>query len=738
MENNLLDKKYSLKSLLEEYQRIEIPILQRDYAQGRKDKKTNKIRKDITDYILESLDKNEPRELDFVYGAVRNYLDKQGNSRQAFIPLDGQQRLTTLWLLYWYLAYRNYIKKEDREFLNKMLERFTYENRTSSKDFMKALCLYDIPQTFNISYYIINDTDWFDEAWLLDPSVSGFLTMLSTFEKHPIVNKPGNITRLYDNLVKENLITFYFLPLKNFGLGEEIYTRMNARGKILNDFEVFKSNFYKIIDESPLKEDITKKIEYNWVKNLWPYRGENIYVTDIPFMNWLRYITKMLYVFNPSAELVDAEDEKIDYLSFEILKKIYSDENNLRFIVHSFDGIPDMVSFPTDICLNWKKDEVGLEPTIKEILTKPKYDDAANSIIIFEVLKFMELRKNSDGTVNFKGLDDYIRVIRNLIENTYDRSKREWPKILRSLENLISENVYIKIQELQANDLQGLRVEQRNIELLKAQVIYQKHNSSETYYFNEEAYKIFVRMDDDSAIRARETNFLIELYNYNKSDNHIAEIKELKAEDIDITALNKLYDSYCALKNYGEESDFRGIWGDLFPTEIYREYDYAVVWDDGDMEHKYYRVCPTIVRLAIEVMQNNSDVEDTILKRQKQHIRQYIKDAGGDLANLLSPKSQLYILYIATIRRIGVRFDSSNIWTFFAWRRLNFGWVPKENNFSTPFTHLISESRTSKIYQTFNSYLKNDYVISGRTPLILNVGQRKNNFLEIIAGWANS
>lgn len=737
MENNILDKKYSLKSLLKEYERIEIPILQRDYAQGRQDKKTNKIRKDIIDYILESLISKKPKELDFVYGAIRNYQDKNGNSRQAFIPLDGQQRLTTLWLLYWYLSYRNELTEEDKGIIYDMLERFTYENRTSSKDFMKALCSYDIPQITNLKDYIINDTDWFDEAWLLDPSVNGFLTMLDTFEKHPIVNKPGNLKILYDGLFKEELLTFYFLPLKNFGLGEEIYTRMNARGKILNDFEVFKSNFYKIIDDSPLKEEITKKIEYNWVRNLWPYRGENIYIVDFPFMNWLRYITKMLYINNPNLEISDNETDKIDYLSFDVLKQIYSDNENLDFLVKSFDRIPDMVSFKTNVSLTWKKEDIGLEPAIKDILSKPKLDDVVYSIIIFEVLKFMELRKNKDESLNFIGLEDYIRVIRNLIENTYDRSKREWPKILKSFENLISENVYVKIQEIDSNDLQGLRVDQRNIEIFKAECIYRK-TGSQQYEKHSEAYDIFTSMDDDSSIRARETNFVIALHNYLNPSLIVQDLKDLNPQDLNIEELGKLYICYKGLRNYGGYKDFDGIWGDLIPTDIYQEYDYACVWDDGDREHNYYRVSPIVIQLAIDVLKNNSNVEDTILKRQKKYIRKYIRETNGDLTNLLSVKAQLYLLYIATVRLIGVNINESNIWNFFARREYNFGWFPRENGYSTPFTHMISEDKSAKIYQTFPSYLRNDYIIDWRTPAILKVGNRKNNFLEIVADWANS
>ena len=80
---------------LENYS-IEIPIIQRDYAQGRIGKET--LRKnfltDLKEALDKALDKSKPHEkmkLDFIYGSTEN---------GKLYPLDGQQRLTTLWLMH--------------------------------------------------------------------------------------------------------------------------------------------------------------------------------------------------------------------------------------------------------------------------------------------------------------------------------------------------------------------------------------------------------------------------------------------------------------------------------------------------------------------------------------------------------------------------------------------------------------------------------------------------------------
>ena len=84
--NNELPK-FTLKSLCKKYNKIEIPVLQREYAQGRDGEKS--IRTAFVDYLVENLLNDSHVELDFVYGALR---EENNNQKTVFIPLDGQQR----------------------------------------------------------------------------------------------------------------------------------------------------------------------------------------------------------------------------------------------------------------------------------------------------------------------------------------------------------------------------------------------------------------------------------------------------------------------------------------------------------------------------------------------------------------------------------------------------------------------------------------------------------------------
>lgn len=103
MENNLR----SLSSLFTEPLRLEtgnvninsvlIPKIQRAYAQGRRSEAG--IREGFLTELFSALVEDKRKELNFIYGSV----DIHAENDTRLILLDGQQRLTTLWLLTWYL-----------------------------------------------------------------------------------------------------------------------------------------------------------------------------------------------------------------------------------------------------------------------------------------------------------------------------------------------------------------------------------------------------------------------------------------------------------------------------------------------------------------------------------------------------------------------------------------------------------------------------------------------------------
>ena len=155
MENNTIKHPVSLYEMLtdkdEVIHKILIPKLQRDYAQGRED--MTSLRKRFLNNIFSVIDKSsiETLTLDFVFG------QKEEKTKVIFYPVDGQQRLTTLFLLHIYIGKR---AGEDTEFLRK----FSYETRDSSRNFCQKLHEISSEEYNGIKEQIIRQW-WYTGLW---------------------------------------------------------------------------------------------------------------------------------------------------------------------------------------------------------------------------------------------------------------------------------------------------------------------------------------------------------------------------------------------------------------------------------------------------------------------------------------------------------------------------------------------------------------------------------------------
>ena len=110
---------------------IEIPNYQREYAQGRNNNRAEGIRKGLVEALYSALENNSPLELDFIFGGKED-----NNNDDEFHPVDGQQRLTILYLLHWYIFQRT----NDETALNTLKDHFSYATRTTARTFCEKIC----------------------------------------------------------------------------------------------------------------------------------------------------------------------------------------------------------------------------------------------------------------------------------------------------------------------------------------------------------------------------------------------------------------------------------------------------------------------------------------------------------------------------------------------------------------------------------------------------------------------
>lgn len=295
---NFIAEESSFWDLLQKT-KIEIPIVQRDYAQGRVGEE--KVRQLFLKALFDAIVKSEAIELDFIYGS------KESGALQ---PLDGQQRLTTLYLLHWYAAAKENISISFQQ----VFENFTYETRASSRRFCEqlarigfdfnALLPSDEAKGNRISK-TITDSPWFFLAWRKDPTIKAMLNMLDDID---MLFK--DVPELWHKLSATRLISFHYIELKNFGLSDDLYIKMNARGKPLTPFENFKARMERHISapgwDTSATEHFLHAVDTTWTDLFWSKINDPQQI-DIAFAKYLSGVAIGLYAQRQQINISDAE-----------------------------------------------------------------------------------------------------------------------------------------------------------------------------------------------------------------------------------------------------------------------------------------------------------------------------------------------------------------------------------------------------------------------------------------------
>ena len=421
--------------------KIAIPIIQRDYAQGRIDGEVNRIRARFLDSLHQAII-SDPITLDFVYGDI--------NSNGVMTPLDGQQRLTALFLLHWYAAKKENIDPSDHLFLGN----FSYETRYSARDFCSFLIKFNPSFTKILSEEIV-DQAWFPLDWKKDPTISSMLVMLDAIQVE-FADTQG----IWDRL-KNNAITFYFLPIKDMGLTDELYIKMNSRGKPLTQFEHFKAELereLRKIDE-PTAKRIIKKIDLDWTDMLWRYRG-NDNVIDDEFLRYFKFICDIICYQNGGTTQGKSNDE------FDLLKEYFSGQNknvlaNIQTLEEYFDcwsklngdNTPDKF-LERNISHDHQAGKIKIEKryavNIFNDCVRTYGDITGNGNRVFPLNRIVLLYAvisyllNKD-TITDSDFSRRLRIVNNLIQNSEDEisdsefrtSGNRMPAILKQVDAII-------------------------------------------------------------------------------------------------------------------------------------------------------------------------------------------------------------------------------------------------------------------------------------------------------------
>ena len=308
---------------------IQIPLIQRDYVQGlalndKMKEKRDEFVKKLLDAILPD---GKPYTLDFIYGAHESYDDNINSHGAPFLPLDGQQRLTTLYLLHWILAVKTN-KEGCWDFVLDLLKKFAYKTRITSDKFCRRL----LNSTFDSCKSLhkqIKDKTWY-VSLETDPTIIAIMEMIKQIEDTlSTVPYEENINKLSGHLFNadEGRIKFSLLDMERYHLTDGLYVKMNARGKELTTFENWKADFINLIsDNEVLKDRFTSSIEHEWNDLFWkdvykdyvmevsqkPDENEKLKVKypciDEHFMNYFINLSRLFFFLETTSDKPKAED----------------------------------------------------------------------------------------------------------------------------------------------------------------------------------------------------------------------------------------------------------------------------------------------------------------------------------------------------------------------------------------------------------------------------------------------
>ena len=397
----------TLLALLNEY-KIEIPRVQRDYVQGRKDERSKIVRTNLLNDIKAAYEgRIDPLDLSFVYGKTT-----KNNNDNKFIPVDGQQRLTTLLLLHLFAF-------SDDDTKTPLFEKFSYEARITTRDFFKALVANrkEVFSSIDLPKEIIEDATWFVDSWKYDPSVCNVLNTLDDISRIGF-----NIVDLRTQLEELNnpKVFFHFVELDKLGME----------------------------DCPALVAEFKKNLDVSWTDYIWNIGKENF---DTIFLRFFETVFLNANILKSEANKVVSENwfYNLDY-------------NSIPGDI--FTGISNTMSF-----LVLRKLPLANELIEKAIIDPATY---SNKVLFHAVSAYLS-DENDAKAVDKESFADWLRVFVNLVNNSRIEEADIYQKALESIDNLKThkKDLLSVLAAGSINDLSGFLKEQFEEECQKARIM---------------------------------------------------------------------------------------------------------------------------------------------------------------------------------------------------------------------------------------------------------------------------
>ena len=298
--------------------------------------------------------------------------------------------------------------------------------------------------TSSIPSQAICNCTWFFDAWKHDPTVKGMLNTLDTIHEL-LKDKEINKERYWQPL-EEGAVTFYWLDLEEHQLTDELYLKMNARGKQLSNFENFKASLVKRVADNGWEENIDEKDSFSFKMDtiytdlFWEYRGE-VNVIDYEVTNFFAGMAMIGYALKENSEAQQKRIQELFKNPLSVRVEDFEKSDFERFTSYlDFYSAVEKISIETELWKYYNTDNRrGLfEEFIKDENkgTEKKYDGATYpQRVLFYALSELFMKSEDKNNIS----EDFIRVIRNIVENATIDSAQTFVGAIKLMSELLKE-----------------------------------------------------------------------------------------------------------------------------------------------------------------------------------------------------------------------------------------------------------------------------------------------------------
>ena len=539
---------------------VRIPQLQRDYVQG--SDKAKEIRDLFICDLVETLSADTPEakqktlHLDFIYGSTYEEAPASGlhphwkkgelhfdtpNSdvnepTKVFLPLDGQQRLTSLWLLHWMLC-----PETEADAAKKLLSHFSYATRSSSRRFCAALVAHigdgELKQQLktNKAKSALMEAPWFLPAWQKDPTVNSMIEMLVA-----IGTRLGEVdTAPLWKRLQEGAITFTVIEIQSneFRLTDELYIKMNNRGRLLTDWECYKAKAIECLGEVVFTEEnaglweslqaneqektpadyFSFRVDGRWQDFFWHLsRGgespleDRVQRSDEMMRYFFTWWAEYRYYHYNTGECSDKmhvfkSAEEITLL-FQVLNKLHeigyphgesakSQDQEKEFLETAF-GVASKSAVEVRLHFTGSEGNESRVGDLFRLLCEGKLERRHQVLVYYLLLRLVKYNEKATGA----NLHDFLRVVRNFLYGIREENKKmaftsgielkELSRYAKSLDEVLGEKeVYAGLSSKEISEETSQNVSAFHHEVEKAKWIC-AHPAEKTELFRLEEHDL--------------------------------------------------------------------------------------------------------------------------------------------------------------------------------------------------------------------------------------------------------